>query len=156
MWMHHYGDVTMPSFKVKHINDMPQSYINWFRDLKLVHSDGLRTFAHAGIQRGLSPSSPLQSREYILWARDEFLYDMRKKGGFVVHGHTPQMNEWPDLRSNRLNLDTGAVFGSVLCGAVFDNTAGIYPTHFINQFGKIIEAKEVAQFDYEQKDNIED
>jgi hypothetical protein len=31
-----------------------------------------------------------------------------------VHGHTPQGDGMPDFRGNRLNLDTGAVFGGAL------------------------------------------
>jgi serine/threonine protein phosphatase 1 len=39
----------------------------------------------------------------------------------IVHGHTPVLSGAPDLRSNRLNLDTGAVFGGPLTAAVFDD-----------------------------------
>jgi serine/threonine protein phosphatase 1 len=39
-----------------------------------------------------------------------------------VHGHTPLSGGAPDLRGNRLNLDTGAVFGGPLTAAVFDDT----------------------------------
>lgn len=37
-----------------------------------------------------------------------------------MHGHTPLADGVPDLRGNRLNLDTGAVFGGPLTAAVFD------------------------------------
>jgi len=37
-----------------------------------------------------------------------------------VHGHTPLTTGVPDLRGNRLNLDTAAVFGGPLTAAVFD------------------------------------
>jgi serine/threonine protein phosphatase 1 len=36
-----------------------------------------------------------------------------------VHGHTPTKSGQPDLRTNRLNIDTGAVFGRALTAAVF-------------------------------------
>ena len=38
---------------------------------------------------------------------------------YVVHGHTPLATAAPDLRDNRLNLDTGAVFGGPLTAAAF-------------------------------------
>jgi serine/threonine protein phosphatase 1 len=36
-----------------------------------------------------------------------------------VHGHTPLATAAPDLHDNRLNLDTGAVFGGPLTAAAF-------------------------------------
>jgi serine/threonine protein phosphatase 1 len=38
-----------------------------------------------------------------------------------VHGHTPLATGLPDLRANRLNIDTGAVFGGPLTAAVFED-----------------------------------
>lgn len=38
-----------------------------------------------------------------------------------MHGHTPLPKGVPDLRPNRLNLDTGAVFGGPLTAAVFED-----------------------------------
>jgi serine/threonine protein phosphatase 1 len=39
----------------------------------------------------------------------------------IVHGHTPLDDGVPELYPNRLNLDTGAVFGGPLTAAVFDD-----------------------------------
>jgi serine/threonine protein phosphatase 1 len=38
----------------------------------------------------------------------------------VVHGHTPTRGK-PEIRPNRVNLDTGAVFGGPLTAAVFED-----------------------------------
>jgi serine/threonine protein phosphatase 1 len=38
---------------------------------------------------------------------------------YVVHGHTPV--EKPDVRANRINIDTALVFGGRLTAAVFDD-----------------------------------
>lgn len=38
----------------------------------------------------------------------------------IVHGHTPVRERVADLRENRINLDTGAVFGGVLTCGVFE------------------------------------
>jgi serine/threonine protein phosphatase 1 len=40
-----------------------------------------------------------------------------------VHGHTLTEDGVPELRPNRLNLDTGACFGGPLTAAVFDDSA---------------------------------
>jgi serine/threonine protein phosphatase 1 len=37
----------------------------------------------------------------------------------VVHGHTPSKE--PEVRSHRIGIDTGAVFGGPLTCAVFEN-----------------------------------
>ena len=55
----------------------------------------------------------------MLWIREPFPSDARDYGRLIVHGHTPVESDMPDLRSNRLNLDTGAVFGGPLTAAVF-------------------------------------
>ena len=47
-----------------------------------------------------------QTEDDLLWIRDEFLVYEQPFERFVVHGHTPVSA--PDLRSNRINIDTGA------------------------------------------------
>ena len=44
--------------------------------------------------------------EDLLWIREDFLLHEDAFGKIVVHGHTPV--EKPDVRSNRINIDTGA------------------------------------------------
>jgi serine/threonine protein phosphatase 1 len=136
-WTASYGD-TMDSFGVQEIYDIPRSYIEEMMNLPYFFNDGLRTFVHAGIQRSLRLSMDTQNKDYMVWARDEFMMDMRPNGGFVVHGHTPLRSDWPDLHHNRLNLDTACVFGGVLTGAVF-NDVDNKPTHFINHHGLVVE-----------------
>jgi serine/threonine protein phosphatase 1 len=46
---------------------------------------------------------------------------LRDHGRLVVHGHTPLSGNQPELCNNRLNLDTGAVFGGPLTAAIFDD-----------------------------------
>jgi len=69
-------------------------------------------FVHAGIR----PERPLdaQDPEDLIWIREPFLHSNEDFGCVVVHGHTPVMS--PDVRSNRINIDTGAVFtGCLTC-----------------------------------------
>src|SRR5208282_1991017 len=58
-------------------------------------------------------------REHVDWMRSLRLG--RDYGRLIVHGHTPVTSGAPDLRSNRLNLDPGAVFSGPLTAAVFDD-----------------------------------
>ena len=48
-------------------------------------------------------SSP---RHDLLWIREDFLLHEEDFGKVVVHGHTPARE--PDIRPNRINIDTGA------------------------------------------------
>ena len=66
----------------------------------------------------------------LIWIREPFLSDRRDHGRLIVHGHTPLMTRKPDLRANRLNIDTGAVFGGPLTAAVFGDTE-IKPIGFV-------------------------
>jgi serine/threonine protein phosphatase 1 len=59
----------------------------------------------------------------LIWIREPFLGSTRDYGRLIVHGHTPLDGDAPDLRANRLNLDTGAVFGGPLTAAVFSDAA---------------------------------
>jgi serine/threonine protein phosphatase 1 len=42
----------------------------------------------------------------MLWIREDFLLHEDDFGKIVVHGHTPVAQ--PDIRANRINIDTGA------------------------------------------------
>lgn len=72
--------------------------------LKLSLSIGCYFFCHAGVRPGV----PLdrQSEEDLLWIRDTFLDSDMDFGKIVVHGHTPAVE--PQVRANRINVDTGA------------------------------------------------
>ncbi len=61
-------------------------------------------FCHAGVRPGV----PLerQDRNDLLNIRGEFLSSQAEHGKLVVHGHTPSLV--PEIRSNRIGIDTGA------------------------------------------------
>jgi serine/threonine protein phosphatase 1 len=119
-WLRNGGGETLASYAAKDVGDLPRAHLDWMRSLRLFYDDGRRFFVHAGID----PDKPLDAQEEdaLLWIREPFLTDGRDYGRLVVHGHTPLTGEKPDLRSNRLNLDTAAVFGGPLTAALFDDT----------------------------------
>jgi hypothetical protein len=56
-----------------------------------------------------------------LWIREEFLNHERPFQFFVVHGHTPVRA--PEVRFNRVNIDTGAfATGRLTCVAIEGST----------------------------------
>jgi len=63
-------------------------------------------FVHAGLRPGVPLEA--QSEADLVWIRAPFLDHAEPFGKVVVHGHTP--GEEPVTRSNRVGIDTGAVF----------------------------------------------
>jgi serine/threonine protein phosphatase 1 len=76
-------------------------------------------FVHAGIRPGI----PIERQDIndLIWIRDEFLDSTRKHERFIVHGHTPVPH--PDIRHNRINIDTCAWrTGTLTCIAIEGST----------------------------------
>jgi serine/threonine protein phosphatase 1 len=117
VWLSQGGDATLRSYGVARAQDLPKTVLNWFRALPLSYDDGRRFFVHGGVNPRL-PLDAQQERD-LIWIREPFLSDRRDYGRLIVHGHTPLESGKPDLRPNRLNLDTGAVFGGPLTAALF-------------------------------------
>jgi len=116
-WLSQGGDATLRSYGIANARQLPQEHVVWMRSLPLSYDDGRRFFVHAGV----NPSRPLSAQDDhdLIWIREPFLSDHREYGRLVVHGHTPVTTGAPDLRNNRLNIDTGAVYGGALTAAVF-------------------------------------
>ncbi|MCB1547016.1 MAG: serine/threonine protein phosphatase [Hyphomicrobiaceae bacterium] len=96
---------------------MPQAHIALLQSLKLSCVIGDFFFCHAGVRPGLALDE--QSPTDLMWIRDEFLLSERDHGRYVVHGHTPV--EEPDVRVNRMNIDTGAYATGRLTCAVLES-----------------------------------
>ena len=108
------GDATVESYPdTKTLRDDAR----WLADLPTSFEDELRVYVHAGVRPGV----PLKDQKDAdrLWIRGPFLRHRGVHEKYVVHGHTPV--EKPDVRPNRVNLDTGLVYGGRLTAAVFDD-----------------------------------
>jgi serine/threonine protein phosphatase 1 len=83
---------------------MPSDHLRFLEALKLSFVCGDFFFVHAGVRPGI----PLKEQQEsdLLWIRNEFLDSDENFGKFIVHGHTPVQK--PDIRPNRINIDTGA------------------------------------------------
>jgi serine/threonine protein phosphatase 1 len=116
-WLLNGGETTLDSYGIARAQDLPADHVAWLRVLPLRHDDGRRLFVHAGIH----PARPLDDQDDhdLVWIREPFLSDTRDYGRLIVHGHTPIRAGLPDVRPNRLNIDTGAVFGNALTAAIF-------------------------------------
>lgn len=83
---------------------LPDSHRAFLESLSYSHREGDYLFVHAGVRPGI----PLdrQRRDDLIWIREKFLNFDGDFGAVVVHGHT--IREQPDIRANRIGIDTGA------------------------------------------------
>jgi serine/threonine protein phosphatase 1 len=94
---------------------MPPVHLQFLGSLRLSLTVDRYFLCHAGVRPGI----PLhrQREDDLLWIRDEFLDSRADFGKIVVHGHTPTQD--PELRPNRINVDTGAfVTGRLTCAVL--------------------------------------
>ncbi len=127
LWLRNGGDATLRSWGIDPNSDprgwgdrIPEPHLDFLRTLPPMLVAGMYLFVHAGVRPGIR--LPMQSLDDMLWIRDGFLDwhgkmlpDAPKLR--VVHGHTP--SEEPELRPNRLGIDTNAVRGGKLtCAAL--------------------------------------
>ncbi|WP_271668661.1 metallophosphoesterase family protein [Bradyrhizobium sp. CCBAU 51627] len=132
-WWANGGEQTLDSYGVNDPSALPDDHLALIQSLPMKFSDENRLYVHAGIRPGVSVSA--QSEMDLLWIREPFLSSDVSHGAFVVHGHTPTKSRLPDLRANRLNIDTGACFGGPLTAALFSNDE-VLPRLFLSSDGK--------------------
>jgi serine/threonine protein phosphatase 1 len=96
----------------------PKEHVAFIRGLEFSFHLGDYFFAHAGIM----PGTPLeaQSRQSLLWIRNQFTEDARDHGKIIVHGHT--IAPRPEMMKNRIGIDTGAYRTGVLTCLVLEGT----------------------------------
>ena len=125
-WLYNGGLATLESWGVdldspagSWASQIPPEQLAFVRGLALHHSAGGYLFVHAGVRPGVPLAR--QISHDLLWIREPFL----SWGGVllpeapelvIVHGHTPVPQ--PEVRPNRIGLDTGAGAGRALTCAV--------------------------------------
>jgi Calcineurin-like phosphoesterase len=132
LWMANGGDATLSSYGVdwrRHADSgdfetlraafriaVPVSHLRFLRGLTPSHVEGDYLFVHAGIRPGRDIGQ--QDLQDLIWIRDEFLSSDTDHGNVVVHGHS--ISPEPDLRDNRIGIDTGAFATGKLTCLVLD------------------------------------
>lgn len=96
---------------------VPEAHRTFLDGLALSHVEGDYFFAHAGIRPGV----PLerQGEDDLLWIREPFLRSTADHGKVVVHGHSAARD--PEVRVNRIGIDTGACYGGKLTALVLED-----------------------------------
>ena len=95
---------------------LPPAHRRLLDRLRPSHREGDYLFVHAGIR----PGTPLdeQALDDLLWIRGEFLFSEADHGAIVVHGHT--ISDEPQIRPNRIGIDTGSFFSDRLTALVLE------------------------------------
>ena len=101
------------------LTQLPPAVLDFLESTRLSYDVGEIFFCHAGIRPGVPLNR--QSPEDLLWIRDEFLGSAANHGKLIVHGHSPV--ETPDVRQNRINVDTGAYLTGKLTAAVIEGAS---------------------------------
>jgi serine/threonine protein phosphatase 1 len=95
---------------------IPPAHLAFLESLGLMHREGGYLFVHAGIRPGVPLEG--QTEQDLISIRQPFLYSEADLGVVVVHGHTPKPS--PQVRHNRIGIDTGAVYGGSLTCLVLE------------------------------------
>ncbi|MCU0893035.1 MAG: serine/threonine protein phosphatase [Rhodospirillales bacterium] len=83
---------------------LPPAHMRFLLGLGLMHVAGDYAFVHAGVRPGVDLEAQVPAD--MLWIRDKFLDSRKDHGKIVIHGHT--ITEDPEIRPNRIGIDTGA------------------------------------------------
>ena len=114
-------EILQEEFKQK----IPAGHRHFFEDTIFSHICGDYYFTHAGVRPGAALDQ--QSNDDLLWIRDEFLNSKQDFGKIVVHGHS--ISPEPDIRANRIGIDTGAyATGKLTCLKLFEDKRQFFTT----------------------------
>jgi len=122
-WLHSGGREALASWGIDPASPpatwagaIPAAHRAFLGGLAPHHRLGGYLFVHAGVRPGLPLEE--QTEDDLLRIRHSFLSSEAAFGWVVVHGHTPVRG--PEVKANRINIDTGAVFGRELTCLVLE------------------------------------
>lgn len=95
---------------------LPAPHRQFLETLRDRWSHGGYGFVHAGIRPGLAWEA--QKTDDLLWIREPFLSSRTRFDRKIIHGHT--ITDRPDVRPNRVGIDTGAYHSGILTALVID------------------------------------
>jgi len=101
------------------LTTLPEAHLGFYRGLRLGHFEGDFLMVHAGLRPGVPLDAQIESD--LLWIREPFLGCADDFGFIVVHGHTIAV--YPEIRSNRIGIDTGAFHTGRLTCLVLQDAA---------------------------------
>lgn len=98
---------------------LPPRHREFLDRLQISVAFGDYFFVHAGVRPGTALDA--QEEDDCIYIREPFLSHGGSFGKIVVHGHTPVAE--PEIRANRIGIDTGAVFTGRLTALRLEDTS---------------------------------
>ena len=98
---------------------VPIETLDFIRSFEAMITVGDYCFVHAGIRPGVALAA--QAASDLRWIREPFLSSDESHGPVIVHGHT--IDDAPQIRPNRIGLDTGAYSSGKLTAMGLEGTA---------------------------------
>lgn len=135
-WLKYGGDATLYSYGVlppadfaaadslaslrdQLLEAVPARHVSFLANCQLAYESGDYLFVHAGVDPAKSLAR--QNARDLMWIRDKFLKHDADLGKVVVHGHS--VSDQPDIRGNRIGIDTGACYSNRLTCLVLEGRA---------------------------------
>jgi serine/threonine protein phosphatase 1 len=111
-------DATVEALRERFAAAVPAEHVAFVRSTSASHRSGDYLFVHAGVRPGV-PLAQQDVRD-LMWIRKPFIDSTLDHGAVVVHGHC--VVEQPELRANRIGIDTGAWRSGVLSCIALEGT----------------------------------
>lgn len=112
-------DQTLEALRLRFRAALPPEHLSFFRGLRASRDEGGYRFVHAGVRPGVALQA--QGDDDQMWIRRPFLESPLDHGAVVVHGHSIVAE--PEVRHNRIGIDTGAYRSGVLTCLVLEGEA---------------------------------
>jgi serine/threonine protein phosphatase 1 len=109
-------EATAAALRERLLGALPAAHMDFLLGLVASHREGGYFFAHGGVLPGV-PLEAQRERD-LVWIRKRFLLSGADHGAVVVHGHC--ISPEPEVRPNRIGIDTGAYESGVLTCLVLD------------------------------------
>ena len=121
-WTWNGYEPTLNSYKG--FNEQFKDDVQWMKTLPLYHEDEHFIYVHAGVD----VRKPLeeQSKNTLLWIREDFIYNEKAYDKRVIFGHTPTFflnKEYKPVltEANNIDIDTGCVYGGALTALIIED-----------------------------------
>lgn len=112
LWFMNNGEMTMQSFGIGNIRDLPEIYLKFFSELEYYISVGNFLFVHAGFND--HEEDPFSDRYHMIWESRLVYENPFFQGKTIIHGHRPKNVEYVQRlireKSEVIPIDTGCVY----------------------------------------------
>jgi serine/threonine protein phosphatase 1 len=111
-WLRNGGQETLDSFGVKHVSEIPSTYLDFIRHTEFYVETAEYIFVHAGLN--FNKSDPFSDYDSMKWIRKMEVDPTKIGNRTIVHGHVPApLPLLLKLRKFNINLDAGCVYKEI-------------------------------------------